>query len=248
MILTPNPGEILNLKAQYSKPVVVCKDIEVNVRITKIIMLTIRDIQNHTGNRLTYVRSLDAGGLRLKSSSSESEKFDISLSPSFSFLSCNKWNKLAREQRKSTIWTSRQYNEKVSRTFWVPPRLRSSAFLTFDFLSDGIEHFLVHISWDVYVHECLFLSACGTQDFAEKQWTIEEVTWMIAGQADQCAGLNNSTVRARKKPGRKAGWPAASEREKTLYQFRVRSRILNVKTDSPQKALSNWWRLIHRNQ
>ena len=61
---------------------------------------------------------------------------------------------------------------------------------------------------------------------------------VVAGQVDQCAGPNISTVRARKKPGRKAGRPAASKREKTLYQFRVGSRILNVKTDSPQKALS----------
>ena len=96
----------------------------------------------------------------------------------------------------------------------------------------------VHISWDVHVHECLFLSACGTQDFAEKQWIIKEVTWMIAGQADQCAGLNISSGRAGKKQGRKAGRPAASERVKTLYQFRGGLRILNVKTDSPQKALS----------
>ena len=148
MILTPNPGEILNLKAQYSKPVVVCKEIEVNVRITKIIMLAIRDIQNHKRNRLTYVRSLDAGGLRLNSSSSESEKFDISLSPSFSFLSCNKWNKLARKQRKLTICTSLPYDEKNSRTFWVSPRLRSSAFFTFDFLSFdfGMEHFFLKTS------------------------------------------------------------------------------------------------------
>ena len=148
MILTPNPGEILNLKAQYSKPVVVCKEIEVNVRITKIIMLTIRDIQNHTGNRLTYVRSLDAGGLRLNSSSSESEKFDTSLSPSFSFLSCNKLNKLTRKQRKLTICTSLPYDEKNSRTFWVSPRLRSSAFFTFDFLSFdfGMEHFFLKTS------------------------------------------------------------------------------------------------------
>ncbi len=98
---------------------------------------------------------------------------------------------------------------------------------------------MVYISWDVDVHEGLFLSASGTQNFAAKQWTMKEVTCMIAGQADQCAGLNISTVRARKKPGRKAGRPAASEKEKTLYQFRVGSRILNVKTDSPQKALSN---------
>ena len=97
---------------------------------------------------------------------------------------------------------------------------------------------MVHISWDVHVHECLFLSACGTQDFAEKQWIIKEVTWMIAGQADQCAGLNISSGRAGKKQGRKAGRPAASERVKTLYQFRGGLRILNVKTDSPQKALS----------
>ena len=61
---------------------------------------------------------------------------------------------------------------------------------------------------------------------------------MIAGQADQCAGLNISSGRAGKKQGRKAGRPAASERVKTLYQFRGGLRILNVKTDSPQKALS----------
>ena len=78
---------------------------------------------------------------------------------------------------------------------------------------------LVDISWDVHVHECLFLSACGTQDFAEKQWTIEEVTWMIAGQADKRAGLDISLTRARKMQGRKAGRSVASERVKTLYQF-----------------------------
>ena len=90
--------------------------------------------------------------------------------------------------------------------------LRLRQILVLKFLLNLLQK--VYISWDVDVHECLFLSASGTQDFAAKQWIMKEVTWMIAGQADQCAGLNISTVRARKKPGRKAGRPAASEREK----------------------------------
>ena len=72
-------------------------------------------------------------------------------------------------------------------------------------LEDGED--MVYISWDVDVHECLFLSASGTQDFAAKQWTMKEVTRMIAGQADQCAGLNISTVL----PGRNQGEKRADQ-------------------------------------
>jgi hypothetical protein len=73
--------------------------------------------------------------------------------------------KLACKQRKLTKCTSLPCNEKVSRTFWVPPTLRSSAFLTFDFLSVDfdMEHFFLKTSChskDKYIDQNLLEAKC----------------------------------------------------------------------------------------